>query len=702
MDIAVGSRTFKDATAIEKLVKHAATQYELHGYVEDFDGMEITDPEYDVLFKELRKVMPKSDAFDGTSPSEAKVKGDIVKHDPPMTSIDKADGELKEKIDIYNKWRQDCTEALALDEADDFDIAGSFKRDGLALRANYVKGKLVSAGLRPRGGIDGTDVTRHALNIAGVPKTLPHPHTLSLNGEVECWLSDFDEVNKERDAAGEDLYKNPRNYTAGCLGRDDPNETKNARLRVAWYGITGFEEWSDYYITAVERAKWVNSSNGLNIQDDEGKGFFVQVRPHKFSHLKMMEGHAKKLPYYTDGIVLMANQLDQFEDLGHRGDNNVKPPKGALAWKYVEETAEAVVSSVEWKASRTGRVVPTAVFDIPFTLADTDNSRATCNNFGWMETQGLGPGAKVECKKGGKIIPNIMRVIDSVKDIGAPSDCPSCGTKLRLNVSESGNKDLLCGNSSCPAKQINGWIFYLQKLDCKGIGSAAMELICNSGTVSSLAGLYNLDVGDLTPHGFSERQATLVMAAVHKVKPGKPEDNDKLLVKIEEAKQMKQSVPAAKFFAALGISGAGDTAGKALVTHFQDFDKIRQASTDELLEVDGIGDTTAVAIHAWFDQQSQLGNTGNDLVDELLEHIELELPKTGKLSGTNFVLTGTFDGGKKQWKTKIEDLGGNVQGGVGSKTNYLVAGKDVGKGKTESAKKHGVPIITVDDLEKML
>lgn len=698
MAIAIGSRAFKNIDALEKLVIHAATEYELHGYVEDFDGMEVTDLEYDVLIRELQKQKPNSPAFQGTSPSTAAADGDVVKHDPPMTSIDKSDGELAEKIDIYKKWRQDCADALVLDDVDDLEVAGSFKHDGLALRVNYVNGRLVSAGLRPRDGVNGTDVTRHMANVAGVPKKLPHPYTLSLNGEVECWLTDFDQVNAARDAAGEDAFKNPRNYTAGCLGRDDPNETKGSRLRVAWYSITGFDDWRDYYKTAVGRAKWANNpqNDGLNLQGDDGKGYFVRVLVHKFEHLAKMEAFANQLPYYTDGIVLMVNNLDHFEELGNRGDNNIKPPRGALAWKYVEETVEAVVSSIEWNASRTGRVVPTAIFDTPFTLADTDNSRATCNNYGWMADQGLGPGARVECKKGGKIIPNIMRVIDPVTDVGEPTECPSCGTKLKLHTSDSGNKDLQCANQICPAKQIKGWIFYLQKLSCKGIGASAMEQICNSGTVSSLAGLYNMTVDDLTPHGFSERQATLAMAAVHKVKPGKPEDNEKLLAKIEIAKQTKQSVPASQFFAALGISGAGETVGKALVTHFRNFDKIRQASTDELLEVDGIGGTTAEAIHDWFDQE------GYTLVDELLDHVDLILPKTGKLSGTNFVLTGAFDGGKKQWQMQIENLGGNVQGSVGSKTNYLVAGKDVGKGKTGKAKKVGVPIITVDDLEKML
>lgn len=695
MALTVGSRVFKSVDDLERLVVHAATEYELNGYVEDFDGIEITDPEYDALVRELRKQRPDSQAFKGTSPSEVAAKGKTVKHDPPMTSISKADGTEEEKQAIFDRWLADCADRLdTIPDKLRKELAISYKRDGVAARFNYKDGKLVSAGLRPRDGVNGSDITRHVKYLEGVPLQLPLPLTLSLNGEIECWLPDFEAVNADRDAAGEELFKNPRNYTAGCMGRDDPEENKNGRLRVTFHSITGFADWHKYYSTEVERAKWANSKTGLNLQDDEGKGFFVRTQKFHPDYVQKMEDFAQKLPYYTDGLVIKVNDLEDQYELGHVGDDPVKEPRGAIAWKYKEETAVAVVSSIEWNASRTGRVVPTAIFDTPFVLADTENTRATCNNYGWMETQGLGPGAKVECKKGGKIIPNIMRVIDPVSDIGAPKNCPSCDSPLKLKTSTSGNKDLLCVNQGCPAKHVKSWIFYIQNLGGKGLGASAMEKILNSGKVRSLADLYDLTLDDLTQHGFSERQALLALATIHMVSPVK--DNGKLLAQIEKAKTKKHRVPAWQFFAALGIPGAGKTAGKALVAHFKDFDKIRTASTDELLEVDGIGEITAEAIHSWFDQE------GYNLVDELLDHVELELPKNGKLSGTNFVLTGAFDGGKEAWQKRIEDLGGNVQSSVGSKTNYLVAGDKVGKGKTDKAAKLGVPVISVDDLEKML
>lgn len=711
--ITAGNRTFKDVDALERLVIHAATEYEINGYVEDFDGTEVTDPEYDNLHAELKKLKPDSEAFKGTSPSTAKVAGGVVVHDPPMTSIAKADERKDEtRIDIYNKWLEDMARLLNKKLGKDIEIGGvavrtpgelvisqTFKRDGVALRVNYVKGKLKSAGLRPRDGVNGTDVTRHAANLIGVPKELPHPFTLSLNGEIECHLSDFDKINAARDADGDDPYKNPRAYTNGVMGRSDAKESKGSRLRVAWLSITGFDEEETYYTSYGEMARWANSETGLNLQDEDGKGYFVRVMKHSsYDELLKMEEKAKQLWYYTDGVVLKINDIDEYLELGHSGDDPVNPPRGALAWKYEEPEAEATITGMEWNASRTGRVVPTALFAKPFVLADTSNSRATANNYGWMEARGIGVGAVVKCKKAGKIIPNICGVVTPAQ-FDPPTECPACQSKLRIFISDSGNKDLRCDNKDCGAKHIHGWIHYVSNMGGKGLGTAAMELILLTGKVKSVADLYSLTEDDLRAEKrFSAREALLALAAIFVVEPVK---SDSVLRKrIEDARKTKQQIEGWKFFAALGISGAGRTAGKALTAHFDDFDGIVQASVSELEKVDGIGSTTAQAIYDFFN------NGGDAIVDQLLEQVELILPKKGKLSGTNFVLTGTFDLGKVHWEDKIEEQGGNIQSSVGKKTNYLVLqhGKPDGtlSGKQKKAADLGVEIISVPDLEKIL
>jgi DNA ligase (NAD+) len=687
MSIKIGSRTFNNIGDLEQLVVHAATEYELNGYVEDFEGVEIKDTEYDELYKQLKKLNPKSVAFKGTSPSLAPAKGSVVVHDPPMTSIAKADGDDKEEI--YHRWIADCAKRLGK-KSSEVQIAESFKHDGVAVRVNYVKGKLHSAGLRPRDGIHGSDVTRHMKYVKGVPTKLPLSLTLSLNGEIECWDRDFEAVNAAQDEAGEESYKNPRNYTAGCMNRDDEEENKNAGLRIAFYSITGFDSWNKYYATEVERAQWAKEN--LELGD-----FYIDFKNHSFKNLAIMEQQSKKLPFYTDGVVLKVNDLEDQLDLGHTGDDSINSPRGAIAWKFVEETADATVSSIEWNASRTGRVVPTAIFDTPFLLADTENTRATCNNYGWMESQGLGPGAKVRCKKGGKIIPNIMQVLKPVKNLGAPKKCPTCSCALDLITSSSGNKDLICPNEDCAAKQVKGWMFYIAKLGGKGLGLSAMEKILHTGKVKNLPDLYTLTFDDLTGVGFGERQAVLALATIFNITPEK--DSDELVHKIESARKSKFNIEAWKFFAALGIPGAGETVGKTLVSHYKDFDSIMFASEDDLLAISGIGPATAQSIVQYFDKN-------NLVVNKLLKMFILELPKSGKMTGKNFCLTGSFSLGKKYWQEKIENLGGSVQSSVGRTTTYLVQehGKSDGSPseKELKAKKMGVPIISVADLEEIL
>lgn len=685
MDITIGIRTFKDVDQLETLVIHLATEYDLGNPCQDFDDTDVSDPEYDELYKQLKKLKPKSAAFEGTSPSTVVPTGNVVIHDPPMTSIAKADGD--DKKTLYLNWFKDCATRLG----HKVKVVQTYKHDGVALRVNYVKGKLVSAGLRPRGGIEGSDVTGHMKYIEGIPTTLPKPLTLSLNGELECLKSEFKKINEQRDKDGEEPYKNPRNYTAGCMGRDNPEEIKDARISVTFYSITGFDNWDQHYQDEIGRAKWANQKQGLNLG-----GVFVQVRPHRFENLQKMEDAAPKLDYEVDGIVLKVADLEEQEQLGHHGDDPVKEPRGAIAWKFAEEIAVAEIQKLEWNASRTGRVVPKAIFVDSVDLADTEVSMATVNNYGWAKAMGVGKGARVEVKKAGKIIPNVCKVIQPAQ-FDPPKTCPTCGSTLVLETSDSGCQDLHCKNDDCGAKHIKSWVFYFQTLGAKGLGESAMEKILHSGKVRTLADFYTISVDDLVAADFSERQANLALCTIHMLKPSK--DDEKMAAAIEAARNTKKKHQAWQFFASLGISGAGKTAGKTLIDAWGSFDKIRTASIEELLAVDGIGPTTADAIYKHFKSQ-------NSVIQSLLDHVELELPKIGKLTGKTFVLTGSFDEGKKHWENAIHDAGGKTSSSVGSKTDFLLLqnGKTDGSPSTKekAAASKGVPVISVSDLTKML
>lgn len=668
---------------LEKLVTHLATLYDQGLDCLDFDGNFVSDPEYDAYVRELKNRFPESTVFDSkfTSPSTYDPTGDLIVHNPPMTSIAKADG--KDKENIYKKWIADCCSELNY-KTPEGKFSQSFKRDGVAVRIYYKDGNLVSAGLRPRNGVNGINVTENIKYVNGVPLKLPQPFTLTITGELECHLSDFQKVQNNLIAFGEEVRKNPRNHTFGAINQQkDPEKTKSGLLSFTAHSIVNFDKASDYYTTEIERAKWCNKV--LKIP-------YTRTEIHKFEDLSKLESMINTLDYEVDGIVLKVNNLEDQEQLGNSGDVPTGDPRGALAWKFAEEHKQAVVKKIIWKTTRTGRVPPVAIFEQGISLAGTIVVKATCCNYGWLERMCIGVGTVVDVYKAGKIIPKIDHVVSNpVNQIVHPTNCSICSSVLEI-VKNADNKELMCLNENCASRNIIGISFYLQSIGAKGLGESKIEQFVLSGKAKNIADLYNLSLDDLQESDFTLREALLALATIHFVKP--EENNDKLFNKISKAMQTKKKVLAWQFFGALGIPTAGKTAGKLLIDHFGNFEKIREASIDDLVAIDGIGEKTATIIHNWF-------KNNNDLINQLLNHIELELPKVGKLSDYTFVLSGSFDLGKSYWEDLIQEQGGKISNSVGSKTSYLVAGPKAGS-KLEKAKDKGVPVISVEELKDFL
>lgn len=679
-----------DLLELEKLCIQLATLYDQGEACIDFDGDSVTDAQYDSLLRILKKRKPDSIAFapGTTSPSTYDPASDgitkIVIHHPPMTSIDKADGTLDQKKARLKKWVDDCHNRLVKSNK----MVKSIKHDGVALRVYYEKGNLARAGLRPRNGVKGIDVTENVKYVKGIPTKLPLPLTLAIGGELECRLADFEAVNKALQAAGEKLRENPRNHTAGAMAQKDPLKTKEAKISFTGYNITGFDKSADYYKTELERAKWCNQV--LKVP-------FVRVSPlsddldEAVDELLKMEKLVPELEYEVDGVILKVDNLEDQEQLGHSNDDPVKEPRGALAWKFAEESQVAEVNYIDWNASRTGRVVPRAFFTTGIRLAGTTVKKATCNNVGWIQRMGIGKGTKVTVIKAGKIIPKVIDVVSGKTTTEQPpANCPTCNSKLNVVKGSPPNVDLVCVNTDCAAKHVSRFVYYLQGIEAKGLAESSMEDILQTGKVKEIADLYNLTEKDLIDVDFSEREAILAIATIQMVKPVK--DNDKLRATL--AKKKKPLIPAWQVFAGLGIKGAGKTAGKALIDHYGDFHKIMEATEDELLGVAGIGTITSKDIYQYF-----LKN--KDAVKRLIDHVELELPKTGKLSGQSFVLSGSFDDGKSFWEKKIQDLGGKTSDSVSKNTTYLVAGPGSGS-KSDKATQLGIKIIDVEELKKIL
>ena len=671
---------------LRDLIKHLDTQYHVLNEEEclDFDGNIISDNDYDLIRLHLESISPNDEIFKQVHAGEEIEEGvKKVKHHPPMTSISKANGSPEEKKAILDKFLADCCKEL--NYLDNSHFAQAYKRDGVACRLYYEKGILKHVGLRPRNGVNGEDVTENAKYVKGIPQKLTLPLTLSISGELECHISDFNKVNEKRKEDGEEIRANPRNHTAGAIRQfKDPKKTADGKIQFVGYSIENFDDYRKYYLTEIERAKWCNK---------ELKVPFVQVRPFKFDDLQMLEDNVPQLDYEVDGVVVSVNNLEDQEQMGRHGDTPTGNPKGKIAWKFSEESAVVEVLDIKWQVGRTGKVTPVLNFN-PVKLAGTMVAQATGHNIGWLEREKISIGTEVRIIKSGKIIPKVIEVVNKPSNPKYPSNCSSCNDLLHRVEGDNNNVDLICKNTKCPTKCISSLVFFLTSIGVKGLAESTVEKIVNNKLVLNFADFFKLTLGDLQS-ALSERQSLLALAAIYLIEnPSKIKDNDNLLKKIEAAKKEKLKIPGWQLFASFGMKSAGKSAGKALFDHFDDFDKLRNASVEDIASIENIGQKTAEIIVDYFDANSKE-------IDELLNFIELDLPKTGKLSGLNFCFSGGFEAGKTYWEKRVEELGGKCSSSVGRKTSYLVAGDGSGS-KSDKALQLGVPILSVDDLKKML
>lgn len=661
---------------------------------------EITDKEYDKLRHQLKELRPDSAIFKTVTAETDAVEEEVegaevtdrkVKHDPPLTSISKASHEDKkiQKNQLLD-WLQKCVvymtgEPTASPTLSDSRFYQAFKLDGAACALYYKKGKLVRAGLRPRDGINGEDVTEQVKYVTSIPQDLGQPWTCSVRGELICLKSDFAKVQKELADAGEDVRANPRNHAAGGIRQfKNPEKVKDMRLSFVAYTIEGLDNppWE----TEHQRAIFCNKYTNLT---------FVRVESFDFNQFGDMEDEAKNLDYMTDGIIIGINNLKVQADMGRHGDKPTGNPKGKLAWKYAEEHADVVLKDIEWQTGRGGGLTPVGIFEgVP--LAGTTVGRATLHNIGFMMREKIGIGTTVRVIKAGNIIPKVIGVVEGQKDVNYIQTCPSCGTKTRL--SQNGEMfDLVCDNAKvCPAQRIGSLEHFLATMGVLGLGESRISKLMEGNKVRHFSDFYDLREKDCVACGLSERQALLVLSAIHMIdQPEKIKDNDALRAKLEIVMKQKKVVPLWKLFAAFGIESAGKSAGKVLVDHFRNFDAIRRASAEELQKVQDIGEKTAKIVASYLADHDYE-------ISALLEHILPELPVEGTLTGKAFCLSGGFPNGKSHWEKLIEAKGGKVSGSVGKRTNFLVQGDEPGKDKADKAAKFGVPVIGVEDLQKQL
>ena len=692
------------ADAIEKVIAFLDTLYEQgEECVHPETGIVVTDGEYDALRRELVALRPHSKLFDSATASELEHADQKVVHDPPMTSIEKASHEqVAVQEEALFKWlcqssqaapesaqagpQQTLTEKTYQDEPITFPkgyFYQAYKLDGVALAFYYENGKLTRAGLRPRDGINGEDVTAQVQYVSGIPSQLKTKVSCSVRGELICRLSDFESVQSQLAASGEKLRANPRNHTAGGIRQfKTPSKTKQMRLSFIAYSIEGLS--NQPFQTEIEKAAWCQDTLGIP---------YVETTPFEFADLAKMESNIPRLDFEVDGVIIGVNNLEDQEQLGRHGDRLTGNPKGKIAWKFREEEATPKIKAIEWKTGRTGKLVAVAIFD-PVHLAGTNVSRATLHNAGFMERNQIAIGSVIAVRKAGKIIPKVTRVVSGQAQPSFPKTCPACNTATTL---EKGNDDMLelvCPSVTCSAQNISTLCHYLSTVGVMGVGESRVAALVAGKAVDIPADFYRLDLQTAMDCGLTHRQTLLVLGGIHMIPAPEKLDDDELEKRIHSARQTKKSIPLAQLFAAFGIQQAGKSTGKALADHFKSFQKIRQASLEDLESVHDIGEKTAQWIHDFLLEHSTE-------IDQLLKEVKPELPQTGKLTGKTFCFSGGFDEGKKFWEQQVTELGGKCSGTVSKKTDYLIAGTGSGS-KSDKANQLEIQIMDVDELLVML
>jgi len=693
------------ADELERIISHLDTLYEQGlDCVHPDTNEPVSDSHYDDLRRQLQEQRPTSELFATATASEFVSTNLKVVHDPPMTSIEKASHEnLETQETQLFKWISKTVASTESSEVEQvaLTIKGksykdepisypesffyqTYKLDGVAIAIYYENGNLIRAGLRPRDGINGEDVTEQVQYVDGIPAVLPEPVTCSIRGELICKLSDFKKVQKALTLTGEKLRANPRNHTAGGIRQfKNPEKTKRMRLSFVAYSIEGLA--NPPYQTETGRYEFCKTVLGVP---------YIKAELFRFEDLKILEDNISKLDFEVDGVIIGVNNLGQQEQLGRHGDPLTGNPKGKIAWKFREEEATPTINAIEWQTGRTGKLTSVAVFEA-VRLAGTNVSRATLHNAGFMERNQITIGSKIAVRKAGKIIPKVIKVIDGQGKPNFPEDCPSCTSPTKLQTGGTDEMlELICTNPDCPAQNISTLCYFLATFGVLGLGESRVTQLFESGLVTKPADFYQLDIDSTMSSGLTRRQATLAVAAIQMIPAPDKLTNDVLEEAIHSAIRTKKEVPLWQLFASFGIESASKSAGKALADHFGSFQKIRTATIEELELVDDIGSITATAITEFFAAHQ------ND-IDALLKFVE---PTTtvseGKLSGKTFCFSGGFPEGKKHWEKEVESRGGKCVSSVSKKTNYLVAGPGSGS-KSEKAARLEIPILTTQQLSEM-
>ncbi len=639
------------------------------------DNPEISDYEFDMLMRELKELEKEHpELVTEDSPTKRvggtakRTAGVLVRHNVPMLSLQ----------DVFS--REEVCEFVEQmkEQLDDPEFVVEYKIDGLSMALRYENGALVTALTRGDGVNFGEDVTANARVISDVKTKLKDaPEYLEIRGEVYMKNEDFERVNEQQELLGKRLFANPRNCAAGTLRQLDSRITKERGLSMFVFNIQ-----------QVRGISIETHTEGYDFLKKQGIPVIDNYRVCKtadevWAAIEAIGENRGNLGYDIDGAVVKINRYSDREKLGATS----KVPRWAVAYKYPPEEKETKLLDIELSVGRTGRITPTAIFE-PVRLCGTSVSRATLHNQDFIDELDIGIGDTIVVYKSGEIIPKVKEVKKDKRPEGwkrfvIPDTCPVCGARTER---EKDTADIKCTSPNCPAQLERHIINFVGRdaMDIKGFGTVYIEELVRLGYIKDIADVFELKNhrGELIEQGII----------------GKEKNTDKLLDAIEKAKKND----ACRLLTGFGIPNVGKAAAKAIMKHFKTMENLENASVEELMAVNDVGEVSAECIRRFFRNQKNR---------ELLEHLKrlgvnMESEETqtieSALTGKTLVVTGTLPTlGRKEAAELIEKYGGRVSGSVSKKTDFVLAGENAGS-KLTKANELNVPVITEEELYRMI
>ena len=631
----------------------------------------IGDREFDEMMHHLQALEAAHPEYDDPNSPTQRVGSDLggefrqVLHARPMLSL----ANTYSRSDVEEFYTR-VANGL---EGEPFDICCELKFDGLSISLIYEEGRLVRAVTRGDG-VRGDDVTANVRTIRSVPLTLnpdgDWPEEFEIRGEVLLPWTSFERLNAEREAAEEPLFANPRNAASGTLKLQNTAEVARRGLDAYLYYLLCDTLPTDGHLENLQKAQqW-----GFKISDAMRK---CHTLNEVMDFIAYWDVERKNLPVATDGVVLKVNSVQQQERLGY----TAKVPRWAIAYKFKAEQAVTRLNSVSFQVGRQGTVTPVANFDA-VQLSGTMVRRATLHNDDFVQALDLHIGDKVYVEKGGEIIPKITAVDLDSRDmllgdkVTMVKRCPECGTLL---VREEGEAAWYCPNDATCPPQIRGRIEHFvgrKAMNIDGLGGETVDLLCNAGLIADVADLYRLRAADICRLDRMGQRSALNI--VHGI-------------------DASRQVPFERVLFAIGIRFVGENVAKILARAFRSMDALMNASVEQLVQVDEIGEKIAASVRRFF---------ANDVNRALVERLRAEglqfamaeeavdEPVGTALAGKSIVISGVFrHHSRDEYKALVERHGGTNVSSISSKTSFVLAGTNMGPAKLEKAQTLGIPIV---------